>query len=334
MTDILSFMTKRKIGGDKVPILDFKEIPQANLANGEQDTFELFARDFLEMIGLKTISGLDRGQDGGRDIIVIEQRKGVVGISEIRWLVSCKHKAHSGTSVRDNDETDISDRIRAHKANGFIGFYSTIISSPLGRKLESLKQNFEVMIFDRERIEQILLESENGNRIAKRYFLKSFLQWENHNFAPSNFLTEYNPLKCKNCGRDLLDREIIEHTKGIIAFVEDIEYGEENGYKQNKYIDIYWSCKGECDRKLRKSYEQKGFSTSWEDISDIVIPVKYIMWNIAILNRIRNGDDIFEDSAYESLKEFIIKVSQLVLRNQTEQQSKRVLNLSSIPSYL
>lgn len=28
-------------------VLDFKEIPQANIASGEQDTFELFARDFI-----------------------------------------------------------------------------------------------------------------------------------------------------------------------------------------------------------------------------------------------------------------------------------------------
>jgi hypothetical protein len=33
-----------------MPQLDFKEIPQANLASGEQDTFELFAREFLECL--------------------------------------------------------------------------------------------------------------------------------------------------------------------------------------------------------------------------------------------------------------------------------------------
>lgn len=27
-----------------MPIIDFKEIPQANTGNGDQDTFELFAR--------------------------------------------------------------------------------------------------------------------------------------------------------------------------------------------------------------------------------------------------------------------------------------------------
>lgn len=123
-----------------MPLLDFNEIPKANNTNGEQDTFELFARDFCDMLGFKIESGPDRGQDGGRDIIIIEKREGILNTSEIRWLVSCKHKSHSGKAVLDSDEQDISDRLRAHDCKGFMGFYSTIISSPLGRKLESLKK--------------------------------------------------------------------------------------------------------------------------------------------------------------------------------------------------
>ena len=38
---------------EPMPQLDFKEIPLANLADGEQDTFELFAREFLELFGFK-----------------------------------------------------------------------------------------------------------------------------------------------------------------------------------------------------------------------------------------------------------------------------------------
>lgn len=33
-------------------IIDFREIPQANKADGKQDSFELFAREFLHAIGL------------------------------------------------------------------------------------------------------------------------------------------------------------------------------------------------------------------------------------------------------------------------------------------
>ena len=64
-------------------IIDFKEIPQANIANGEQDIFELFAREFFHTIGFSIIQDPDRGQDGGRDIIVSEKRTGIIGDSDI-----------------------------------------------------------------------------------------------------------------------------------------------------------------------------------------------------------------------------------------------------------
>ena len=71
-----------------MPQLDFKEIPQANLSNGEQDTFEMFAREFLELLGYEILSGPDRGSDLGRDLIVQEIRTGVGGETHIKWLVS------------------------------------------------------------------------------------------------------------------------------------------------------------------------------------------------------------------------------------------------------
>lgn len=73
-------------------VLDFKEIPEAHVANGLQDTFELFAREFLEFMGFKIISIPDRGADGGVDLIVEEHRHGIGGVTIVRWLVSCKHK--------------------------------------------------------------------------------------------------------------------------------------------------------------------------------------------------------------------------------------------------
>ena len=77
-----------------MPVLNFSEIPAANLANGQQDTFELFARDVLKHIGYQIDVNPDRGRDGGRDIIAIETRTGVGGETKVRWLVSCKHKSY------------------------------------------------------------------------------------------------------------------------------------------------------------------------------------------------------------------------------------------------
>lgn len=44
-------------------ILDFREIPEVHISNGEQDSFELFARDFFQSIGFKIVVEPDRGRD-------------------------------------------------------------------------------------------------------------------------------------------------------------------------------------------------------------------------------------------------------------------------------
>ena len=120
-------------------ILDFKEIPRANVSNGEQDRFELFARDFLEYLGYKIVIDPNRGADGGVDVLVEEKRTGVGGETVIRWLVSCKHKAHSGQSVTPQDEANIRDRVDANNCHGFIGFYSTLPSTGLSKNLEGMR---------------------------------------------------------------------------------------------------------------------------------------------------------------------------------------------------
>jgi Holliday junction resolvase-like predicted endonuclease len=95
--------------------LDFKEIPQGNIANGQQDTFELFARDFFEKLGFEILQHPSRGADGKKDLIVMEVIKSKTGIIKIKWLVSCKHKAHSGKSVSEDDEINILERIETEK---------------------------------------------------------------------------------------------------------------------------------------------------------------------------------------------------------------------------
>ncbi len=164
--------------------LNFKEIPQAGLATGEQDEFELFARDFFAYLGYKIISEPDRGQDGGKDILVQESRIGIGGETKLLWLVSCKHFAHSNSgkskAVGVDDEINVSDRINSNRCDGFIGFYSTIASSGLTQKLQGLLENNrkESQIFNRGNIEYFLFKAPEGLQIARRYFPKSMQIWD------------------------------------------------------------------------------------------------------------------------------------------------------------
>ena len=311
-------------------IIDFKEIPQANIANGDQDIFELFAREFFHTIGFSIIQDPDRGQDGGRDLIVSEKRTGIIGDSDVKWLVSCKHKAHGGTAVNASDEEDISDRIQAHNCDGFIGFYSTIVSAPLNRKFEALKERYEVQIFDREKIERILLENGLANKLIRRFFPKSFSEIELK--SPTNLLSEYCPLRCKVCGKDLLQRDILDHYQGIVVFVQDLQYYEDSW--KHKYTDIYCVCKGECDRKMEAVARAHGYVTSWNDVSDLVIPIEFLKFVIAIMNRMRNSDDIYTDEAYENLKGIIITLAQITMKRQSERDIQRANSLSELPEGL
>lgn len=198
-------------------VLDFKEIPKAHIADGMQDTFELFAREFLIFMGYEVLSHPDRGADGGKDLIVAERRSGVAGESIIKWLVSCKHKSHSNNSVTPTDEANISDRVQANDCDGFMGFYSTIASSGLTDNLEGLKSRngTEFLIYDREWIERRLLAPDDGQELARRFFPTSFGKWERESLKPIGIVRiDVNSIYADN----------------MIKFLDIDEYDEEKLY--------------------------------------------------------------------------------------------------------
>lgn len=152
--------------------LNFCEIAPASGKSVDLDQFEKFSKLFLEsVVGGKITKGPTRGADGGIDIRLEVQEKGVT----VRKLISCKHYAHSKNSVGNSEEIDIRDRLESFGCTVFVGFYSTIASSGLEQKLERLRDetgiHFE--LFNSEDIENLLLKNLAGFRIAKRFFPKS-----------------------------------------------------------------------------------------------------------------------------------------------------------------
>jgi hypothetical protein len=262
-------------------ILDFTEIPPANGSNGLQDTFELFARDLLECIGYEIVDGPNRGADGKKDMIVKETRKGIGGHTSILWLVSCKHYAKGGKSVTDLDESDIVDRVRKHNCDGFIGFYSTVPSTALSTKLSGLKKEFESVIFDREKIEHKVTQSKAGRELAGRYFPKSFELYLNENPSPVKIFKKDVVIKCENCGKD-----IFKDLQGIWVGLAKIE----NKGRRSKKIpthQAYFSCKGECDMRLRAYYYNKGYDDrGWLEVSHFLNPHGFLYELLDFLHRL------------------------------------------------
>jgi hypothetical protein len=157
-------------------MLQFREIPTAQ-SGVDRDQFELFAREFLVLDGFTIVTGPDRGPDAGRDMIAEERRRGPGGSSTVRWLVSCKHKAHSGSSVNPTDEHNLRDRIETHRCDGFMGFYSTLPSSGLKQNLEALRPKYELLVYDAEHVERKLLDNPLGRTLATRFMPVSFKSW-------------------------------------------------------------------------------------------------------------------------------------------------------------
>lgn len=309
-------------------ILDFKEIPEANKNSGLQDSFELFSRDFLEVLGFKIIRQPDRGADGKKDIVVREIRTGLVGETNVDWLVSCKHFAHSGKSVSDKDEPDILDRVKAHNCRGFLGVYSTLPSSGLSNKLEGLKDKIEYNVFDKERIEKKLLENANGLKLSRRYFVKSIEKFERENPKPAKIFDEQAIINCDYCKKNLLTNR-----EGIFDFFVEFIEDENTSHKlkKSKIKEVVFCCKGKCTDHLEYYYKKNFgyYDFGWQDIYDFTIPTLYLKYLLAFINAIL--EDKYEENVITKMKSLFINTFPYIARELTDDERQYVKMIFSIP---
>jgi hypothetical protein len=301
-------------------VIDFSEIPD----NGEQ--WELFARDFLQEFGFVVEHSPDRGPDGGKDLLVSETLGGNLGNYRFRWLVSCKHFAKSNKSVQEKDEINIQERLASFNADGFLGFYSTIVSSGLSTRLGQLRETGNIKdykVFDHRFIEKHLM-TVGYSSIMGRYLPKNYKQLNPLTLVDKNYI----PLNCQACGKDLLEEMYKSQYNGIVVFLEN--YSNEDVPITE---EVYWCCKGDCDHKLRVLKESDKRATGWEDLGDLIIPIYFLNWIFANLNGLRSGRDHFTNSAFEELKVFITAISQRVFRSMTEVERERAYSLFQIPKF-
>jgi hypothetical protein len=261
----------------------------------------------------------------GKDLLILERRKGVGGETIVRWLVSCKHKVHSGRSVSLDDEQNIVERVEGKKCNGFLAFYSTLPSSSLATRLNELRSKFEIQIFDSALIEKHLL-AENGIAVAARYFPGSTNRWKNLHPRAANIFSETETLECEVCGENLLTPS----PSGIFVLWENSETKLERG---DEILDAHWCCKGRCDRVLERRMRTKhgpNVVDGWEDIPDLCVPLIYLRKLMAFFNGFQNGDQ-WSPEAFEKLKKVLIVVYQHVARDASSEEQERIKELLQIP---
>jgi len=103
-------------------------------------------------------------------------------------------------------------------------------------------------------------------------------------------------------------------------------------YKEPGYhiLDVYWACKGKCDRRAKAKYGN-GVGTKWQDLSNFRVPNFYLFWIIGYMNEIGKGTEIYEDRAYEHLRDALIAIAQTVFRKSTREEWKQVELLEQLP---
>ncbi|MFB2927345.1 restriction endonuclease [Aeromonas hydrophila] len=220
-------------------MLDFLEIPKANGSNYQSDKFELFAEEFFESLGFTIDSAPGRGADGGCDLIISEIISSHIVPSRRRWLVSCKHSAHSKRAISKKNELDVLDRVNRHKCDGFIGFYSTCPTQGLINYFKETSNKTPCVFFHYTRIEKKLTETDSGIAIAKRYFPLSSARLYKNMKLEENRTINTHLLKCSNCGDS-----IKEAPTSVIAW----GYNRGDGCSHTEAFE--YVCSDECESQL------------------------------------------------------------------------------------
>lgn len=132
-------------------MIDFKELS----ASGIQ--FELLIREiFIKLNYEVQWSGV--GPDRGKDLLAVEENNTIIGKTKNKWLIQCKHNAHSGKSIGLEDIGDFVSACRDHDVTHYLIVCSTQLSSSLMERIEniSIKQKITIQYWDATKIEKIL----------------------------------------------------------------------------------------------------------------------------------------------------------------------------------
>ncbi|MCT8467813.1 restriction endonuclease [Chromohalobacter canadensis] len=282
-------------------LFDFKEISQGNVADGNQDHFELFAQDLLKAKGFYVERSVTRGRDGKKDMIVSEVMKGAVGEKKVFALVSCKHNAHSGKSVNDVIFDNVNSVLQQYDCEVFIGFYSTVVSSGVEEELQRHKDSRASSlkgyhIVDRSVIVEWLVETAETLNVFKRHMPVSYRRYISSD-SFSGVYSEVPTAACHYCGVDVFDG-----FDGNVHTIREVKYqGFSDCVEVNKIRDVYFTCSEHAD--IRKCDYSQNFQGSCivhdkSKVLSCVSPLGYIKKLMDDVRLIRSGYYSFDDDSF------------------------------------
>lgn len=213
-------------------MIDFKELPEDGVK------FEQLIRELLVLEGFETHwTGV--GQDGGRDLIVIEKLTGDLSAYKRKWLISCKHTANSEKSLGREQAGNISEDCKAIDAEGYILVCSTQPTSSLITRLEEIenKQKIITKYWDSIEIEKRLLKP-NTFSLIHTFFPESSknYRWKIYNaFSPGFWAANYKDYFFYLCCRHSNNYPDLESVEAIVSLLERIRIykDKKNGWEEN-----------------------------------------------------------------------------------------------------
>jgi len=194
----------------------------------------------------------------------------------------------------------------------------------LNNRLDQLRSTGDIKdytIFDSASVENYLIAL-GFSKVMMRYFPQSYARTR----PLHPILDEYIPIKCDKCGKDLLAALYTEGYQGLVAEVERLN---EDGSRE--IVDVYFACKGECDKILeRMCLIRYKAATGWKDLSDLAIPAEFLRWIIATINQLSDPGWTYSKDALSKEKLLIMAMSQKVFRESTSEDRLRASQLQQL----
>jgi hypothetical protein len=158
---------------EEIMLIDFTEIE----FQGGFD-FERFVEDLLNALGWTILVRPGPGPDGGRDIIASKKEEFATGrVIDRKYVVQCKHNAHSNNIVKPRDLTDFIIMPEKHSTQGWFLVTSTNVSEDAKNNIIAANNTCKGTIFDfwdARDIEEKLTKDERCRDVLKRYFPISY----------------------------------------------------------------------------------------------------------------------------------------------------------------
>jgi len=161
-------------------MIDFRELDKNGIL------FEILIREIFIKLDYE-VKWAGVGPDRGKDLLVTEKHDSFIGDTKTKWLVQCKHNAHSGKAVGLEDLGDFVSACHDHDVTHYLLICSTQPSSSLLERFENISINKKIIIdyWDATKVEK-LLDSVKFYDLFQLFFPKSSKASEIKVFATIN----------------------------------------------------------------------------------------------------------------------------------------------------